>query len=464
MSSAATSLLVTGVLCLALVAFAACAALVIHHAFGETLRAGRERRAKDALLLLAPFIVDAEQLSEIAMVAVGRFGRGPVADVLRRARNDLSGSHGIALTAALERIGEVRRLRRLARSRFTARRRTAIRHLGECGGAAACEALAGALGDAAWQVRRAARDGLLTDASAESIRLAVESYLAEEAKSLGWQRAFYARFALVAPEQLCPLVRSGTLSSDEEKHAIDALGHARVGGAIPLVRPRLSAEDPELRASAARFVGKLGDAASVPALVRVLADAEWFSRAAAARALETVEKPAVALAALGACLHDRAWWVRTNAARTLARANDLGLGILGDAIDGADPYARDAALTALATHRVRGTARPAAAETARPRTEVGTCRPSPASCVRSRASSWCTFSCSTRRTWCSPRSRSGTGAAVARACGAAACARCCRTGPICRCRSSSRPTTSTAWSWPTCRRCSPPPIRSSSLW
>jgi len=350
-TSATTTLLVTGTLLLGAVAVASCVALVIHHALSEVVRARRERRADGALALLVGSIVGGDDLDAVAALAVKRFGHAAVGEVLRRARNDIAGERAAAITVALEAIGEVERLRRRARSRNVARRRTAIRHLGECGGDVASTVLRAALDDSEWEVRRAARDGLLADGRPEAIRLAVDSYLAEATENLGWRRSFYARFALVAPAQLCELLHTASLNPAEEKLAIEALGHARSENAVPEIRARLTSADPELRASSARFAGKLCDHDSAPGLVALLTDPEWFVRAAAARGLETLPKPPSTLRALGTCLSDPSWWVRSNAARSLSRAGEPGRAILRSVIDGDDAYARDAARAALATLR-----------------------------------------------------------------------------------------------------------------
>ncbi|HZR81667.1 MAG TPA: HEAT repeat domain-containing protein [Candidatus Binatia bacterium] len=372
MSSSAITHLAIGTLALGLLALVSCIALVIHHAVSEALHRRRARRTDEALVLLVGPIISGDDLCAVTAEAVRRFGRGPVAEVLRRARIDIAGERADGITAALDSMGEIDRLRRRARSRSATRRRTAVRHLGECGGDGARDALAEALGDREWEVRRAARDGLLADRRRESIRAALESYLAEPATNLGWRRSFYARFALVAPDQLCELLRETTLGASEEKLALEALGHARAEAAIPEARARLAAEDSELRASAARFLGKLRDHESAPSLVRLLDDPEWFVRAAAARGLENLPKTADVLDALGRSLNDESWWVRSNAARTLSREAEPGFEILRRAIDGDDAYARDAALAALATVRVTTVHR--RAETAeRPGEGAATC-------------------------------------------------------------------------------------------
>jgi HEAT repeat protein len=346
------TLVTVGVLALTVLAMLSCAVLVLHHAASELRQRRHDRLTQAALALLAPAIVTATELPEIARTAVRRFGRPAVGEVLRRARNDVAGECAVALTEALDVIGEIRLLARRARSRSTARRRTAIRQLAECGGDTARDTLAHALDDRDWEVRRAARDGLLADGRDEPIRLALDSYLHEPAKSLGWRRSFYARFATVAPGTLCDLLHRHELETEEEKLAIDALGHARALQAAAEVRLRLTSSDPELRASAARFAGKVEDADGVDGLTGLLHDPEWFVRAAAARGLESLPRTNEALVALGDCLEDPTWWVRANAARTLATAGERGRRILLDAIGREDAYARDAAIAALATARI----------------------------------------------------------------------------------------------------------------
>ena len=361
------ALVTIGVLALTVLATLSCVMLVVHHAASELRQRRHDRRLKGAMELLAPAIVMADDLPGIARSAVRRFGRNAVSEVLRRARGEMAGEPAAALTDALESIGEVKVLVRRSRSRSRARRRTAVRQLAECGGDDAREALVEGLADRDWEVRRAARDGLLADGRDEPVRLALDSYLSEPTKSLGWRRSFYARFATVAPAHLCSLLARDALDTEEEKHAIDALGHARAAIAASEVRARLRSKNPELRASAARFAGKVDDAESVDDLTHLLRDPEWFVRAAAARALETIPKSNEALVALSDCLEDGTWWVRANAARTLARHGERGRRILLDAIGREDAYARDAAIAALATARIN------ASRSGVPRLEIHPC-------------------------------------------------------------------------------------------
>ena len=111
----------------------------------------------------------------------------------------------------------------------------------------------------------------------------------------------------------------------------------------------LSSEDAELRVTAVRALGKLAAAEHREPIVERLRDPAWFVRAAAARALQSSGEDAAVDDALGQALRDSEWWVRANAARSLARRGETGVARLAAALEGDDRYARDAALSALAS-------------------------------------------------------------------------------------------------------------------
>ena len=85
----------------------------------------------------------------------------------------------------------------------------------------------------------------------------------------------------------------------------------------------------------------------MPALVRLLGDPEWFVRAAAAKAFDSLKADQPAINALRQCMADETWWVRINAAHALAQQGDTGVETLMDAVDGTDAFSRDAGLAAL---------------------------------------------------------------------------------------------------------------------
>ncbi|MDX1448128.1 MAG: HEAT repeat domain-containing protein [Acidimicrobiia bacterium] len=167
----------------------------------------------------------------------------------------------------------------------------------------------------------------------------------------------------------------------EASRAIDALvdmGADAVEPVITWMRSRRAetAQPPHGIALAARLVGLLGHPAAEQVMVELLGSTVTEWKIAAASALEHVGGPdaveplrlaihdddwrvrARAVVALGALadssvlpeisqlLTDRQWWVRQNAATALARQPN-GRRFLEEAVDGNDPYASDAALTAL---------------------------------------------------------------------------------------------------------------------
>ena len=154
---------------------------------------------------------------------------------------------------------------------------------------------------------------------------------------------------------------------DEQKLAIEALADAGASDALPLSIELLGSSEAELRATAVRGIGKLGGTEEIGMVVERLEDPEWFVRAAAARAIETIltnhpRTISVSQAnriadALGGKLVDRSWWVRANAARALARTGQIGADVLIRTAEGDDTYARDAALAALAMADLNQTAR-----------------------------------------------------------------------------------------------------------
>ncbi|MEW6363560.1 MAG: HEAT repeat domain-containing protein [Acidobacteriota bacterium] len=337
------------VLTLGAVVTVVCFALLAHHMLSSRRRQYRAALVARAIKLLAPVVATGGDLDLAVADARRRVGDRAVAEVLRRARLELKGAVASQLSRLLSEMGETSRLAQEARSRRTWKRTAAIRGLGECGGDQACNYLITAAQDPQPAVRRAARDALLSDRREESVRAAVISFLDDVPKRSGWRREFYSRLASVASGALLDLTTSGKLEPREEKLALEALGDVRERRAIPHARARLSAEDAELRATAVRVLGKLGDIESEQSMVRLLDDPESFVRSTAARAIEAIPAQASTLDALGKRLTDPVWWVRANAAHTLAHKGEDGAQILVEIMEGSDRYAQQISISAL-TH------------------------------------------------------------------------------------------------------------------
>lgn len=357
--STALTVIAIGVIILASLVVILSVVVFAHHLVTDRERRRNRQRFEGAALALAPHLISPGNTLEAKTdEACHRYGARAVALVLRRARYDLKGEIVERITQLLERIGEIDFLLRDVKSRRDWRRAIAIRGLGECGGARARTALLAAAHDPAGEVRRAAREGLLSDGTPEALKTAIESFLIDLPRRAGWRRTFYARLAAVSANELLELIESGRLSGGEEKLALEALGDAGCHKALPLAIQRVAVNDAEARATAVRVIGKLGSTREMPLLFEALDDPEWFVRAAAGRAIEwmLLNSPlmnrssweSIAFASLGRKLTDNSWWVRANAARALARGGSSGIRVLLDTADGVDAYARDAAVAALA--------------------------------------------------------------------------------------------------------------------
>ncbi len=336
--------------------------VLMHHLWSDRVRKLNRQRFEGAATFLAQYLVTVDSnLGDMVDAARTRFGDRAVGLVLRRARFDLKGPVSHRISSALVEMGAVDELLRETTSRRDWRRVGAARGLGECGGEKARATLMDlAVNDPVGEVRRAAREGLLTEHSPESTQVAVRSFLEDLPRRAGWRRSFYARLAAIAAPDLLHLIQSGALESTEEKLALEALGDAGSVEALPLAIGHSHAKESELRATGIRVVGKLGGEQELRLVINALEDDEWFVRAAAARSLEwmlgsrsmQLTDPGLAVESttlLGRCLGDSSWWVRANAARALSRSDQRGVQVLFGAAEGEDRYARDSALAALAT-------------------------------------------------------------------------------------------------------------------
>ncbi len=332
--------------------------VLLHHILTDQERSRNRERFEHVAVALAPHTVSSSaKLFDAVEQSRRSDGDQAVALVLRRIRHDLDSPVCDTITGILDKMGEIDSLLREANSRRDWKRAIAVRGLGECGGVKALRVLVTAADDQSPEVRRAAREGLLANATPRAIHAAIRSFIRDLPRRSGWRRSFYSRLAVSAAEELTALIRSGELSTSEEKLAIEALGDAGRPAALKLALERVSAEDAESRGTAMRVIGKVGTERELPLLLEGLKDPEWFVRAAAARAIEWLlalrqvsdTNPLLLTAAehLGSRLDDGSWWVRANAARALSRIGQPGVNILLRLVESSDRYARDAAIAAI---------------------------------------------------------------------------------------------------------------------
>lgn len=357
------------VIFLSILVFIFAIGVLIHHIGSDRNRRRNRERFEGATLLLAPHLVSNDpHLRERVEEARRRFGDRAVGLVLRRARYDIRGSASESISNILVGMGAVKELEKQASSRRDWVRAVAIRGLGECGGPEARATMIEASRDEAGEVRRAAREGLLADGSPIAIKVAIDSFLEDLPRRAGWRRSFYAKLSTVSSTDLIELIRSKRLPVGEEKLALEALSDSGAKNALPLAVEKLSSEEAELRSTAAKALGKLGNLSHLPMLLACVDDKEWFVRAAASRGIELMSIGGALRTAnpldlqevcrrLGARLTDTSWWVRSNAARALSHQGEFGASVLLDTAEGTDAYARDAALAALAMTPLAGVAR-----------------------------------------------------------------------------------------------------------
>jgi HEAT repeat protein len=256
----------------------------------ERRRAELEASLRDVALEL----VDGEE------VELGRLSRGEaraLAAILGRYARKLRGEPRERIATFFEQRGEVRKELRHLRDFRAAKRATAAFALGDMGSDRAIEPLIGALDDRVRDVRSAA------------------------ARSLGMLEA----------ERAVPrLVQS--LARSEVPRAIAGGALLAMGTkAAPGLRSLLDAPDAAVRANAIELLGFTGDASDTAALDAALredhsiAASQWREhaevRAAAARALGRIGTPRAA-AGLRHALDDPAPFVRTAAAHALGRIGD----------------------------------------------------------------------------------------------------------------------------------------------
>lgn len=319
----------------------------LRHRLGIRRRLARQRRVEELAGQISDGLATAPELDALLGEVEEKEGAALVdeafVEACRRApRGEL------VRERALER-GVVGRLLQDAAASATWKRVLALEGLRICGSGEAIPALRAASQDPAPEVRRSGRDGLLADGSPEAIRALLASLLAEFPIRPDWRGGLFARIPVPAGSVLLALLRDGTLDQRQEKLALELLGDAAEPQAAAPALERVGSPDPERRATAARVLGKLG--VEPGRVAPLLVDQEWFVRAAAARAFETLRADLSILISLESRLADPEWWVRSNAAQALVRQGEPGLATLFTVLEEEDSnrLAREAALSALSS-------------------------------------------------------------------------------------------------------------------
>jgi hypothetical protein len=117
--------------------------------------------------------------------------------------------------------------------------------------------------------------------------------------------------------------------------------------------PRLSSDPAkEVRIGVCMAAGGLVLGEPQPWLIKMLEDSEWEVRAQAAKALGKYKEQSVVVA-LEKAIGDRSFWVRQNAAAALSAMGDMGIMSLRElAVSSKDKFATDAAVQELRRHEL----------------------------------------------------------------------------------------------------------------
>jgi len=129
--------------------------------------------------------------------------------------------------------------------------------------------------------------------------------------------------------------------------ALDILGEIGDSSTSAEFSRMLGDPEHEVRAKAAKGLGKLKVREAIPLLLAALKDPDWVVRLHSARALGLIGAES-AIQPLKAALTDKSWQVRAAASEAMALAGGAGfIELLNVLIDSSDRYARDQALDQL---------------------------------------------------------------------------------------------------------------------
>lgn len=241
-------------------------------------------------------------------------------------------------------LGLEKRALRAIRSRDPARRATAATWLGYMTGRAeGRDALRKALNDRDLDVRLAAAQAIVYRGYAWMTVSILKALALPGPWPLQRTSEILVRLGPAAIDPLCDFVRTHPRegSGPALQVAINVLGLLSARAAVPETLDLLNHPEIELRVTAAKALGGMGDWRATGPLSQVLCDPKWEVRSMAAKSLGQLRDPG-AVDALERALADKAWWVRFSAAQALLSIGQPGIQRLRQATAGhQDQFARD---------------------------------------------------------------------------------------------------------------------------
>lgn len=249
-------------------------------------------------------------------------------------------------------LGIVSKCRSDLDSRNRWRRARAAERLGHFGSAADVEPLGKLLGDEDETVRAVAARSLAKLATPQAVELLVQTLdnpselmrlrIAENLDRVGPAAVPY--LVQLLEDAVQP---GGQTAVHGPALAARVLGQIRSYEARPALRnATIKGNTPDIRAQAARALGRIGNPDDVQLLLECARDDEWQVRTQAAHALGYVGDIS-AIPALKQLVTDRVWWVRAAAGRALAGMGTGGEDALLELLAADDEYGRHRAAAAL---------------------------------------------------------------------------------------------------------------------
>ncbi len=278
----------------------------------------RQDRFQPAVLNL---LDDPENITPLAH-GLRPFDRRLIEEMLLQQADELKGEERAAMTATFERLGYVaEELKCLSYSRWW-RRRDATIKLGIMLSEKALPALIQSVGDPNEEVQLAAVRALGQMKNPQSIT----TLLKVMEQRVDWTSGRILE-VLIGLGDLIKLPVLTWLTSVTDSRVtlllVQLCGLMRWSEAVPLLIPLLENYDAEIRVSAARAIGNIGDATTAEHLISMLIDENWEVRAQAAESLGLLQDMG-ALNPLTQCLRDEIWWVRYNSAKALYQLGNQG--------------------------------------------------------------------------------------------------------------------------------------------
>jgi len=251
------------------------------------------------------------------------FDRGLIEVLMLQQATEIKGQERTIMTTAFEKLGYVDSEKKNLESRWWWRRHDAAIKLGIMLSEEAVPTLIKAVNDPSEEVRLAAVRALGQTRYPQSITALFQ--VMEEREDWTADRVLEILVGLGDTHKE-PVLSRLTLPMNPRVKVllVQLCGLMKWSEAVPVLLPLLNDTDAEMRMSAARSVGSIGDATTAEHLTPILQDEQWEVRAQVAESLGLLQND-IAVEPLANFLSDDNWWVRYNAAKSLYQLGQDGI-------------------------------------------------------------------------------------------------------------------------------------------